>query len=162
MTDSSKSQATAAVALVEPAPAIDLDGTDRPAPPDLEPAKLFAAHLAELPANDRKTAIQAVEARVLFGDAEAENYACPKLLSSEEAAEQHALHVNHTRDAIVELGYEPQMHRLGGSSSNSTECREAVASYVRIQHGLESSYTERLIRQIVSGRGDGLLEALDS
>src|SRR5205807_9316632 len=112
------------VALVAPAPAIDIDRTDRPVPPDLEPAKLFAAHLAGLPATDRRTAIQAVEARVGWADAGEENYACPKLLSSEEAAEQHALQVNYTRDAIVKLGYEPQMHRLGGSNSNSTECRE--------------------------------------
>src|SRR5438552_3635757 len=126
-----------------------------------EPVVEFAKYLTPLDRIERKQAKETVEARVRVADACAENLAAPRLLTAQEAAEVHAFRVARTREAIIQLGYGEQMHRLGGSSENSTACREAIVMQVKIEHGLEAAEIERIIREIVSGRGNGLLEPLD-
>jgi hypothetical protein len=120
----------------------------------------FAKLLAGADKAGRTSLIKRAEI-VSMAKADESAFAPPVLLSTQEAAERHALHVNQTREAILRLGYGSQVHRLGGANSNSTECRDALARELAAEHGHAPGYAQALIRQCVTGRGDGALEDLD-
>jgi hypothetical protein len=121
----------------------------------------FAKLLRPLRADVRRKAKQSVDALVRISDADAEEYKAPLLLSTQQFAEQQAHYLNQTREAITTLGYADELHRLGGSNSNSTECRDAITRALEIEHGFAPELSLSLIRQVVTGRAGGMLEDLD-
>jgi hypothetical protein len=133
---------------------------ERP-PVDVKRAADLAEYMRELREDERRKFMASVRKRVEITDANAQNLNAPSLLSTNQTREQSMLYLDQTHKAIVGLGYDQQVHRLGGSNENATECKAAVARQLQIDYGHAEALSLRLIKQYVTGRGAGMLEDLD-